>query len=257
MKTKATDTGLNGIDPAAVVDAVLRRNGSAASLRLLEVPSVTPSPAPLSEKDGGESSSIQMAILAPQGQVVAGTGALEKVAEQVARAQSSRDESAKGLGAAESERHVAADEIRSGDGLKRDVLVGRSVLVTGKMTVPGRVVVDGEVSGELQADEVVVRSGGRVKGLLKARRVDVSGTVDGDVVATERMVIEATGYITGTCVYGGGLTVRAGAVLQGQFSGSEAGMILLREAERELSQGGDGQSRSTLFGKVKGVIGLV
>lgn len=230
---------------------------TAATMRLLEVPSVADSPAPLSESGGGGSCSGQATSMAQQDQAASRPGALEKIAEQVARAQSAKVESERGTGSDEIEGYARGVDLRPGDGLKRDVLVGRSVLVKGKMTVPGRVVIDGEVSGELQADEVVVRSGGRVIGLVKARRVDVSGTVDGDVFAMDRMVVEATGHVTGACVYGGGLTVRAGAVLQGYFSGSEAGMILLREAERVLSPGGDGQTRSTLFGKVKGVIGLV
>ena len=72
----------------------------------------------------------------------------------------------------------------------------------GDLTGSGDLSVDGEIDGSIVLPEHVLSLGehARVSAPITARRVHIAGQVVGDVTATEVVVLEATGSVTGNIV---------------------------------------------------------
>ena len=73
--------------------------------------------------------------------------------------------------------------------------------------------------GTVEADcdivgTVTVAAGGRWAGKLKATNVIIAGTVEGDVIASERVEIAGTAHVTGSLT-GHSIAVAEGAVIEG------------------------------------------
>jgi cytoskeletal protein CcmA (bactofilin family) len=95
--------------------------------------------------------------------------------------------------------------------------IGQNVTVEGKITSRQDIRIDGHVAGSIEVGEheVVLGVGCTVKANLNARTVIVGGTVNGDVVATERIQIQSTGVLVGDVV-SPRLIVQEGGQLQGK-----------------------------------------
>ncbi len=88
----------------------------------------------------------------------------------------------------------------------------------GDATFDGPAHIAGAFRGNLRSsDWVEVAESGRVDGRIEAPQVLVAGTVDGDIVATERVRFEATARFRGT-VTTAWLDVEPGARLAGTLS---------------------------------------
>ncbi len=103
---------------------------------------------------------------------------------------------------------VAAGTITLG---AQDQLVGRLVY-DGDLQVQGVLEGEATVTGALQVDD-----GGTVKAKLSAQHLTVRGTVDGDAVVRDRLLIAGSGVITGD-VKVGRLVIEDGAVLNGNVT---------------------------------------
>ena len=77
--------------------------------------------------------------------------------------------------------------------------VGKSVVVKGQIYSRENLYVDGEVEGtiEVQEHRLTVGPNGKVKAAIKAREVDVRGTVHGDVTAGEKIEIRKDAKLVG------------------------------------------------------------
>lgn len=155
------------------------------------------------------------------------------------------------------------DPNRGASPVQRSVLVGHSVALHVAMQVPGRLVIDGLVSGEIEADEIELRPGGRLEGRVSCRRADLSGRFQGELFARDRTVVRSPARITGLLVYGQAIQVEAGAVLDAALSGSEAGLRKLGEAPRRprgvdevASETTVKQGRESIVGRMLGAIGI-
>ena len=95
--------------------------------------------------------------------------------------------------------------------------IGPRVQMRGDLTASGDLSVDGEIDGSIALPEHVLTLGSqaRVMAPVAARRVHIAGQVVGDVTATEAVVLEATGSVTGNIV-APAVTIADGA----RFSGS-------------------------------------
>ena len=93
----------------------------------------------------------------------------------------------------------------------------------GRVTIEGRVTstqdlrIDGHVAGTIDVaeHELVLGRGSEVRGNVIAKSALIAGTVVGDVTATERIQLQATGSVQGD-VHAPRLSVLEGAVLQGK-----------------------------------------
>ncbi len=77
-------------------------------------------------------------------------------------------------------------------------IVGQGTTVTGEIKSKGTVRIEGAVSGTVHCDDtVVVQETGRVKADLVAGQIVISGEVEGNVFAHERLEITAQGKLIG------------------------------------------------------------
>lgn len=94
-------------------------------------------------------------------------------------------------------------------------LIGEDSLVRGDLEANGRVRIDGDLLGSVKTDsQVIISHTGRVKGNVQAREVIVGGVIKGDVIATQRVTLLATGLLLGK-VISPSLSVEQGALLEG------------------------------------------
>lgn len=165
-----------------------------------------------------------------------------------------------------SEPAAAADAVLPAPGAQptqRNVVVGHAVVMEVAMQVPGRLVIDGVVSGDIEADDIVVRAGGRLEGRVSCRRAEISGSFTGAIFVRDRLVIRSGGRASGRLVYGNALQVETGAVLNGCFSASEAGLRKLgvepshpRGVDEVAGEVALASGRSSIFGRMLGAIGI-
>jgi cytoskeletal protein CcmA (bactofilin family) len=75
----------------------------------------------------------------------------------------------------------------------------------------------GEVEGDCEIEgPVTLAQGGHWKGTLKATDVVIAGTVDGDVIADQRVEIAGTARVAGS-IAGHSIAVAEGAIIEGEI----------------------------------------
>jgi cytoskeletal protein CcmA (bactofilin family) len=116
--------------------------------------------------------------------------------------------------------------------------IGQSIVFKGELSGDEDLEIDGQVEGDVRLanHQLTIGSKGRLKAEVEARAVVVIGTVVGNLTATERIEIQATGVVEGDlktpC-----LLVQEGAVLHGRIemaSGTASG----RNAAQSASAAG-------------------
>ena len=88
-----------------------------------------------------------------------------------------------------------------------DTLIGRSASVQGDIEFAGGLHVDGRVTGNVRvapggSASLSVSEHGVIDGSVEATQVVLNGTVNGDIVATERVVLGAKARVRGNVCYG-------------------------------------------------------
>ena len=97
--------------------------------------------------------------------------------------------------------------------------IGQGVTIEGRIGSTQDLRFDGRVNGAIDVPqhELVLGAGAEVKAAISARTILVGGTIVGDVVATERLQIQATGSIEGE-VTAARLIMVDGALLRGKVA---------------------------------------
>lgn len=94
-------------------------------------------------------------------------------------------------------------------------LISEGCKIKGMITGDGDFLINGEIDGDCDlAGTVTLSKAGRWYGTINAGNVIVSGIVEGDVIAAEKIEITATANITGT-VSGESIAVAEGAIVVG------------------------------------------
>ncbi len=94
-------------------------------------------------------------------------------------------------------------------------LINEGCKIDGVISGSGNFLINGEIDGDCDIEgTVTLAKNGLWKGTIKAVDVIVSGSVEGDIVATGKVEITDTARITGT-VSGEAIAVAEGAVVQG------------------------------------------
>ena len=110
-----------------------------------------------------------------------------------------------------------------------ETIVGTSVKLKGNLKSDGDITVDGSVNGEIKTKGAVnIGPSAHVIANVKAKKVAVSGTVQGNIEATERLTITETGRIYGDIV-ANVLSISAGAI----FTGKSTMMEKIKPQETE------------------------
>jgi cytoskeletal protein CcmA (bactofilin family) len=88
----------------------------------------------------------------------------------------------------------------------------------GKLTFKDTVRIDGCFRGEVASQNtLIVGETGEIMATVRSRNVIVSGTVTGDIFATERLVLHKTARVDGN-LEAGALAIEEGAVLNGKIT---------------------------------------
>jgi len=103
-------------------------------------------------------------------------------------------------------------------------IVGKSIVIKGELSGNEDLVVEGNVDGTitLTDNNLVVGADGRVNANLFARSVTITGKVEGDVSANERVEITATGSLKGN-IRSPRVVINDGAYFQGSVEMKKAG----------------------------------
>jgi cytoskeletal protein CcmA (bactofilin family) len=96
--------------------------------------------------------------------------------------------------------------------------IGQSIVFKGELTGDEDLEIDGKVEGDVQLanHQLTIGPNGRLKAEVHAKTVLVIGQVTGNLSATERIEIQATGVVDGD-VKAPRLLVHEGAVLNGRI----------------------------------------
>jgi cytoskeletal protein CcmA (bactofilin family) len=94
--------------------------------------------------------------------------------------------------------------------------IGQSIVFKGELTGDEDLEIDGRVEGtvQLKNHQLTIGPNGNLKAEVAAKSIIVIGRVTGDLVAAERIEIQATGVVDGD-VRAPKLNVQEGAVLNG------------------------------------------
>jgi len=95
--------------------------------------------------------------------------------------------------------------------------IAASTALVGTITGQGAFVFCGTVEGDCDINgPLTLAKGGVWKGILRANDIVVAGTVEGDVVAKQRVEILGSARITGS-LSGNSIAVAEGAIIEGEI----------------------------------------
>ena len=98
---------------------------------------------------------------------------------------------------------------------KLETIIGNDTCIAGQVSGKGTIRVDGIVEGDVQADWVVVGETGKIRGNTRARGAVVGGSVEGNIVATERVELKEKSTMVGE-IHAPKLAISEGAVFDGR-----------------------------------------
>ena len=106
-------------------------------------------------------------------------------------------------------------------GDKLNTVIGKDTVFTGKLEVVGTLRVDGKIKGEIiVSDTISIGSTGEVDASVQTKNAVISGTVRGNIHATEKTELQAKSVIYGDIVTKS-LAIEQGAVFQGHCNMGE------------------------------------
>jgi cytoskeletal protein CcmA (bactofilin family) len=104
-------------------------------------------------------------------------------------------------------------------------IIGRDIEVIGELKGDGHFLICGTVKGDSEvAGPVTLAEGSRWEGSLKASNVIVSGEIDGDLIASDRVEIRPTAKVRGS-VTGRGIAIAQGAIIEGEVRTASGGDV--------------------------------
>jgi cytoskeletal protein CcmA (bactofilin family) len=88
-----------------------------------------------------------------------------------------------------------------GDHNPLNTIIGPGAKVSGNIETPGFTRIDGSIQGDVHAEgRVVIGEKARMKGNVSGTAVTVGGVVFGNILASERIVILASGLVMGNII---------------------------------------------------------
>jgi cytoskeletal protein CcmA (bactofilin family) len=113
--------------------------------------------------------------------------------------------------------------------------IGQSIIFKGELTGDEDLEIDGQVEGNVNLGnhQLTIGANGNLKAEVTAKTIVVIGKVKGNLIATERIEVQATGVVDGD-VRAPRLNVQEGAILNGSIDMSPAGSA--SEARKPATQ---------------------
>lgn len=102
-----------------------------------------------------------------------------------------------------------------------DIVIGLGVRTSGKFQTAGSIFVDGALGeADVECSSLSISRGGEFHGVAKAARVEVSGMLNGDAIATDEIVLRASAVVGGK-ISAPYIVVHRGACITGEVNSLE------------------------------------
>lgn len=109
------------------------------------------------------------------------------------------------------------DRSRAGQSESNKLTVGRDIHLTGEITSCHKLVVEGKVEAALADAHVIeVAPSGYFKGDAQVNEADISGRYEGTLIARDKLVIRASGRVSGSIRYGR-IVIESGGEISGDM----------------------------------------
>jgi cytoskeletal protein CcmA (bactofilin family) len=114
----------------------------------------------------------------------------------------------------------------------RTLIIGPGVSVKGEITSCNRLIVEGKIEAKLaDCPNVIIKEGGVFNGESTTEEADVQGSFDGNLVVRKRLLVRATGRVSGKITYGE-IEIERGGRISGEISHEgEAALSRLKQAQ--------------------------
>jgi cytoskeletal protein CcmA (bactofilin family) len=90
--------------------------------------------------------------------------------------------------------------------------------VKGEITSCNRLIVEGKIEAKLaDCPNVIIKEGGVFNGESTTEDADVQGSFDGNLVVRKRLLVRATGRVSGKITYGE-IAIESGGKISGEIS---------------------------------------
>jgi cytoskeletal protein CcmA (bactofilin family) len=107
---------------------------------------------------------------------------------------------------------------RSSEPDLRTLIIGPGVSVKGEITSCNRLIVEGKIEAKLaDCPNVIIKEGGVFNGESTTEDADVQGSFDGNLVVRKRLLVRATGRVSGKITYGE-IAIESGGKISGEIS---------------------------------------
>lgn len=137
-----------------------------------------------------------------------------------------------------SESESMARDIKEG---RLSGFIGSGTVLTGETTFQAMLRVDGHLTGRVSSEDgtLIMGSTGRIDANIQVAAATINGTVNGDIVATERLELGRTAHVVGN-IQTPRLLMDDGAILEGN-----CGMMKARETmEKRIAEANASQVAS-------------
>jgi cytoskeletal protein CcmA (bactofilin family) len=115
---------------------------------------------------------------------------------------------------------------RCSDADLRTLIIGPGVSVKGEITSCNRLIVQGKIEAKLaDCPNVIIKEGGVFNGESTTEDADVQGSFDGNLTVRNRLLVRATGRVSGKITYGE-IEIERGGGISGEIRHESAGAAL-------------------------------
>jgi cytoskeletal protein CcmA (bactofilin family) len=124
---------------------------------------------------------------------------------------------------------VTSSALPRSDADLRRLIVGREISLSGEITSCDKLMVEGSVEANLQnCHDVDIAESGLFKGSATIDEIEVRGRFEGNLVVRKRLLIRATGRVSGTIRYGQ-IEIECGGQISGDIQ-AQSGEDLISES---------------------------
>lgn len=120
----------------------------------------------------------------------------------------------------------------SGKNEKLESFIGKNTQVDGNIVTKGTLKIDGRVTGNVEADWLILGEKSLLKGNVNVGGMEVAGVIEGNIVAREVVEVKQKGQITGDVVTSK-LVVIEGGIIDGKVTmkkdGASVNLVELKQ----------------------------
>ena len=108
----------------------------------------------------------------------------------------------------------------------RTMVVGQGISLSGDIRSCNRLVVEGSLEATLHdCGQMEIAETGYFKGNASIKRAEISGEFEGELIVSERLLIRASGHVSGTVTYGE-IEIERGGKITGTIQSSQGAASL-------------------------------